>query len=173
MDVEKAAASLEESAKILRALQAASPAPQDVKPAAIIAAVVFAIITLAPALADAQATVAVPAMTIDLSSVISTVVLPIATSIVLGLAGWAMTRIAALCHFQVQDGQRDLVDNAITNGLAYAQSLLGPAEKVASSQTVATAVQYVLPKIPQTLAALGVTPAALEHMVLAKLGAPA
>lgn len=110
-------------------------------------------------------------VSIDLSPVVNGVIVPLLTPILLAVATWAISRIAKYAHFQIQDGQRQVVADAITSGIAYAQKTLGPLEIVSADARIATAVSYVLPKVPDALKSLGVTPAHLAQIVAAKLPA--
>ncbi len=110
-------------------------------------------------------------MHIDLAPLINAYVVPILTAVLLSLASWAMSKAATYFHFTVQDGQRALVNGAIDNAIAYAQQMLAGKENVTANQTVSTAVNYLLPKIPDTLKALGVTPEHLAQIITAKLPA--
>lgn len=106
---------------------------------------------------------------IDLAPTINTVILPLLGSVLIAAATWAVTRVAALAHITIQDSQRKIVADAITNGLAFAQQRLGPGEKINTSQVVADAVGYILPKVPDALKALNITPDHLAEVVQAKL----
>jgi hypothetical protein len=106
---------------------------------------------------------------IDLSPIVNGVVIPLLTPLLLVFATWALNKVAAYAHFQIQDGQRQVVGDAIANGLAYAEQKLAPYENVTADQKVAAAVNYVLPKVPGALKTLGVTPEHLAQLVTAKL----
>lgn len=104
---------------------------------------------------------------ISLAPLLNNFVFPILASVLMALAAWALNKVAAYAHFQISEGQRNLVETAIGNGIAYAEKLL-PTEIVASSR-VAAVVNYVLPKIPGALQFLGITPASLEQLIIARL----
>lgn len=108
-------------------------------------------------------------MLIDLSPLVNQVVIPLLTPVLIGVATWALTRVAAYAHFQIQDGQRQLIATVVDNGVAYAEQLLAGKETVTASDKVATALNYVLPKVPGALKSMGVTPEHLAQMVTAKL----
>lgn len=113
----------------------------------------------------------VAAATIDLSPLINGVILPLLTPVLLAVATWAATKVAAYAHFQIQDGQRALLSSAIDNAIAYAEQLLAGKESVTANDKVATAVNYLLPKVPDALKSLGVTPEHLAQIITAKLAA--
>lgn len=104
---------------------------------------------------------------ISLAPLVNGLIVPILVPLLMALAGWALNKVAAYAHFQISQGQRDLVDTAIANGIAYAQTKL-PAT-VGIDGMVGQVVAYVLPKIPGALKFLGVTPASLEQLIIARL----
>lgn len=112
-------------------------------------------------------------MHIDLSPLINGVIIPLLTPILIALVGWAATKVAALAHIQIQDSQRAVIGDAVTNGLAFAEQKLAPYEQVTADQKVAAAVNYILPKVPDALKSLGITPQHLMDLVTARLPAPA
>lgn len=108
---------------------------------------------------------------IDLSPVVNQVIVPVLASVLIAVVIWAVQRAGAFFHFTISDGQRQLVSTAVDNAIAYAQTTLAPKEKITTTDIVAEAVNYLLPKIPDTLKALGITPDHLADLVTAKLGA--
>jgi hypothetical protein len=109
---------------------------------------------------------------IDLTPLVDQVLVPIVSTVLVGVATWALTKVAAYAHFQISDGQRKVVADAITNGIAYAEKqLAGNGVIVSADAKVAAAVNYVLPKVPGALKALGVTPEHLAQIIAAKLPA--
>lgn len=106
---------------------------------------------------------------IDLAPTLNTVVLPLLTSVAMGAMTWVAGMIATHFHVQISDANRQLVETAISNGIAYAQSKAAPNETLSAPATVAAAVGYVLPKIPSALAWLKITPASLEQLITARL----
>ena len=115
------------------------------------------------------AVAAAAGVTVDLSPLVDGVVIPLLVPTVLALGGWAMTRVGAYFHFQISDGQRQVVETAIANGIAWAQSHVAAGETVTLDAKVAKAVEYVLPKIPAALKWLGITPDHLAQLVEARL----
>ncbi len=111
-------------------------------------------------------------MLVDLAPVINQVVLPLATTGLIACASWAAARVARLAHIQLQDSQRRVLSAAITNGLAYAETLLAGKEGVTVNDKVATALNYVLPKVPGALKSLNVTPEHLAQVITAQLPTP-
>lgn len=109
---------------------------------------------------------------IDLAPLVNGVVIPLITPVLLAVATWALTKVAGYAHFQIQDGQRRVVSDAIDHGIAYAQKALASHETVNADATVAAAVNYILPKVPGALASLGVTGDHLAQLVTARLPPP-
>lgn len=113
---------------------------------------------------------AVTQSVIDLAPILNQIVVPILVPIVTALAGLALAKIAQLAHFNLQDGQRALVLAAVDNAIAFAeQKLAGQAVTITADQKIAAAVNYLLPKIPQALSALKITPAHLGEIVAARI----
>lgn len=111
--------------------------------------------------------------TIDLSPLVNGVILPLLAPVLLAVVTWAATKVAALAHIQIQDSQRDVLTAAVNNGLAFAEQKLAGYEHVSADDKVAAAVNYILPKVPDALKGLGVTPEHLAQLVTARLPAPA
>lgn len=111
-------------------------------------------------------------MIIDLAPIVNGVIVPLLTPALIAAITWAAARIGKLAHIQLQDSQRALLATAIDNAIAYAEQLLAGKAQVQASDKVATAVNYLLPKAPEALKSLGVTPEHLAQMVTAKLPAP-
>jgi hypothetical protein len=110
-----------------------------------------------------------PAVVIDLAPIISQVLVPLITAGALSVMGWAAGVIGAHFHVQISATQRQLVEGAISNGIAYAQTKLGPKETIPANALAAEVAAYVLPKIPGALAWLKVTPEALSQLIVARL----
>ena len=106
---------------------------------------------------------------IDLAPTINQVVLPLLSAGLLAMLTWAVQRLGAFFHIKLQDSQRAVLSAAVTNGIAYAQQMLGPHEDITVDGKVAAAVEYVLPKVPGALKSLGVTPDHLSQLVTAQL----
>lgn len=111
------------------------------------------------------------AAVIDLAPTINQVVLPLVATVLTAFASWALARVAKLAHFQLQDGQRALVGQAIDSGVAMIQKRLAAGETIHTDGQVASVVNYVLPKVPDALKGLGVTPDHLASVIQAKLPA--
>ncbi len=112
---------------------------------------------------------AAPVFSIDFAPIVNGVVIPLLSTVLLGVAGWAMTWVGKHFRFQVQTNQRALVDQMIVNEITAVQSLLAGKENVPASQVVTTAANFVMAKIPAALNALNITPARLEQLIAAKL----
>jgi len=106
---------------------------------------------------------------IDLSPLINQVVLPLLTPVVVAVATWAVAKIGAYAHFQFSAGQRSVVETAIQNGIAFAESRLAGKTTVQVSDKVAAVYDYVEPKVPGALKALNITPDHLEQLIEARL----
>lgn len=110
--------------------------------------------------------------TIDLAPLVNGIVIPLLTPVLLAVIMWVATKVAALAHIQIQDSQRDVLTAAVNNGIAYAERVLAPRLGITADDKVATAVNYILPKIPDALKGLGITPDHLAQLVTARLPAP-
>ena len=108
-------------------------------------------------------------ITLDLAPLINGVIVPLFVPVVLAAAGWAVSRIAKVAHFTLQDGQRRLVDTAIANGVAYVEKTLPAHETLSVDDKVAAVANYVVPKIPGALKSLGITGDHLAELVTARL----
>lgn len=111
----------------------------------------------------------VASVAVDLSPIITQLVLPLVGAVATGLAGLLMAKLAAVAHITVQDSQRQVVNDAITNGIALAQKKLAPGEVLNVDAAVAQVLNYVIPKVPDALKALNVDPDHLADVVKAKL----
>lgn len=112
-------------------------------------------------------------MTVDLSPVLN-VVIQIAALVLMGLAAWIAQKAAAWLHISTQSALFQNVLDAVDRGIAYGQQQA--AAKVAAGVPVqvnnavaASAANYVITKMPDTLTSLGMTPAHVADLVLAKL----
>lgn len=123
----------------------------------------IALTIAAPAYAQTAA-----ASQISLGPVLTGTVLPILQAILLALASWGATMIAARFHLTVSSAFQAMVDKAIADGVAYAGTKLGAAT-LTGPAGVAEVVSYVSALVPTALKWLGVTPDSLAKMVTAKL----
>lgn len=112
-------------------------------------------------------------MTVDLSPVLN-VVIQIAALVLMGLTAWIAQKAAAWLHISTQSALFQNVLGAVDRGIAYGQQQA--AAKVAagvplyvSSAVAAEATKYVVDKMPGTLNSLGMSPAHVADLVLAKL----
>lgn len=106
---------------------------------------------------------------VDLSPLVNQIIVPILETGLSVVAAWVLARVGAYFHFQIQDGQRKVVSDAIDNGIALAQHKLASGEVVHLDQQVAAVVDYVMPKVPGALKALGVSADHLAEVAKAKL----
>jgi len=112
-------------------------------------------------------------MQVDLAPIVNQVVIPVLTPLLGAGALWVLNKAAKLLHVNIQAQQRVVLETAISNGIAYADQVLAAHETVQTSDRVAQALNYVLPKVPVAMKDLGVTPAQLGDLILARLPAPA
>jgi hypothetical protein len=108
-------------------------------------------------------------VTVDLAPLVNGVLFPLVSGGLVAVVGWAVKKAGDYFHFQVQAGQRQLLETAIGNGIAFAEKALASHESVSVDARVAVAAQYVLPKVPGALASLGITPQHLEQLITARL----
>ena len=115
------------------------------------------------------------ATTVDISPLINQVLIPFAVALGSVLAAWIAAKVAALLGIKRDDALAAKLEEAMKNGLALAQARLeerigaGPINIETKSQLVATAATYARDHVPGTLKALGVTPAALQEKLEARL----
>ena len=105
-------------------------------------------------------------MQIDLTPLYAELI-PFVVAVVGVLLSWALHKIAVKYHLDALDSHRDVVINAVDNAISYAVKKL-PATASANDK-IAAAVNYVLPKVPEALSALKVTPDSLAQIVAARL----
>lgn len=113
--------------------------------------------------------------TIDLSPIL-TPALQLGGLILTGIASWALTLVAA--HFKVSTNSAlfqnllSAIDRGISYGQQVAQTKADALGKITTQNAVvAEAANYVVSKMPSTMAALGITQAHVADLVLAKLPA--
>lgn len=106
---------------------------------------------------------------VDLSPLVNQVLIPLIETGLSAVAGWVLMKVGAYFHFQIQDGQRKVVNDAIDNGVALAQASLAGGETIHVDEKVAAVVDYVAPKVPGAMKALGITPDHLADIAKAKL----
>lgn len=122
-----------------------------------------------------DASIEIVATTVDISPLINQVLIPFAVALGSVLAAWIAAKVAALLGIKREDALAAKLEEAMKNGLALAQARLeerigtGPINIETKSQLVATAATYARDHVPGTLKALGVTPAALQEKLEARL----
>ncbi len=114
------------------------------------------------------------ASVIDLRPFFNEVVFPLAGAVLTALGGWAVQRIGRLAHIQMNEKQSHMVEVALHNAIEYAvQKAQTAADSHAivtpKNELVATAVNYILPKIPDALKSLKITPEGLKQRIEARL----
>ena len=113
-------------------------------------------------------------MTVDLAPLVNEVVLPLVTAVLSPLVPWLAYKAIQVLHLQLTKAQAATLEVAMQNGINYA---LGKVQAFTNAhgqvqmkdQVVAQAAAYVLPKVPDTLKALGVTPEGLKQRIEARL----
>lgn len=113
--------------------------------------------------------------TIDLKPLLD-VLIQFGALILTGVLAWAVKRAADYFHVAKDSELRTVVSGAIDNGIAFAVAKAKDAEARGATihtkdQMIANAANYVLPKVPDALAKLGVTPDHLAEIITAKLPA--
>lgn len=112
---------------------------------------------------------------IDLAPLFNQVVLPIMGAIAVPIGAWAAKRIADLAHVQMTEKRAQAIEIAIQNGVSYGlsqvqQHVAGKGLTLnVKNEVIDHAVSYVLPKVPDTLKKLGITPAGLSERIEARL----
>ncbi len=113
--------------------------------------------------------------TVDIAPLIREVLLPIASALGMVLATWISAKIAELLKIRRDDALAVTVEQALRNGLAFAQSRLedkigsGPISIDVKRQIVADAATYAVAHVPGALKKLGVTPKVLQEKLTARL----
>jgi hypothetical protein len=138
--------------------------------AAVVGAVLFAI--LLPGLAAA----ADPASTsVDVGPLLANYVLPFVGSLVALLGVWALRQIEVRLGLDKNARLSGMLETAMTNGLAFAQSQLagkignGPLMVDVKNEAVAIAARYAADHVPDAIKTLGVTPDLLAQKIEARL----
>jgi len=117
---------------------------------------------------------------LDLRPLMDAVVFPVLTAVITplaaGFAGWALIQVGKVAKITVSQHQVATVEAAIEKGVNYAMSKAHAAADASGQVTlkagvVADAANYVLPKIPGYLSALGITPQGLAERIEARLPA--
>lgn len=115
---------------------------------------------------------------IDLRPLLDGVVFPILVAVLAPLLTFfgvaAVNAVAKAAHITVDDKARGVIETAINNGLSLAVAKLQPAaDQVAQLHTnnamISEVAAYVLPKVPDALARLGITPAHLGELIQARI----
>lgn len=141
--------------------------------AAIAGAILFVI--LLPGLAAAADTPATTlGTTIDFGPVLHDVVLPIALAILPIVAAWVASKVNGWLGIQNNAALSGLIETAMQNGLALAQSKVPNLVPTAipvdvKNELIATAANYVLAHVPDALKMLGVDQGALIQKLEARL----
>lgn len=116
----------------------------------------------------------VVASVIDLRPLFDEVVFPLASSGLAALSAWVLNRLARKAHIDMNAQQAQTVEVALHNAIEFALSRArtavdSKAVLTPKNEIVATAVNYILPKIPDTLKSLGITPKGLADRIEARL----
>src|SRR5579864_2442517 len=126
---------------------------------ALLCAGIFAALPIMPALAEAPPL----ATSVDIGPLINQVVLPTVAAIGSVLAAWIAAKVAAYLNLQNTGQLSGILEVALQNGLAFAQSALktrlpadGSVPIDLKNEVLATAANYALAHVPDTLKSLGV-----------------
>lgn len=126
-------------------------------------------------LAIGAAYAADPSTAIDIAPLVRETLLPIASAVGLVLATWLGKKLADLLGVQREDKLAGKLEEAMKNGLAFAQARLerkigdGPILIDVKREIVAEAAKYAVEQVPGTLKALSVTPDQLANKLTARL----
>ncbi len=113
--------------------------------------------------------------TVDMAPLIRETLLPIASALGLVLATWLAKKLADLLGVQREDKLAGKLEDAMKNGLAFAQARLerkigdGPILIDVKREIVAEAVRYAVEQVPGAMKALKVTPQQLADKLTARL----
>lgn len=113
---------------------------------------------------------------IDLRPLIDQVVMPFVETALVPVVGIVVTKATQFLHVKVTEAQAQKVEGAIWNGIHFA---LGKAQEEADkyaqvtskSTLVATAANYVIPKVPNAIKSLKMTDKGLQDRIFARLSA--
>lgn len=106
---------------------------------------------------------------------LANVLLDLAATAATVVGTWALSKLAKVAHVTLSQQNAKILETAMQSGINFA---LSKAEEYAKanagavpikSDVVATAVNYVLPKVPDALAKLGVTKEGLAQRIEARL----
>lgn len=112
---------------------------------------------------------------VDLAPLIRETLLPIASAVGLVLATWLTKKLADLLGIQREDKLAGKLEDAMRNGLAFAQARLerkigdGPILIDVKREIVAEAARYAADQVPKAMKALNVTPDQLAAKLTARL----
>lgn len=117
--------------------------------------------------------------TVDFGPVIKDAIIPLISSILLGLGGvlatWLAKKLADALNLKNEGQLRENLNVAITHGLAYAQSQIdaaadaGKMSTTVKSQVIKQALDYTLEHEKATADALGYDPVTLGEKIAAHL----
>jgi hypothetical protein len=115
----------------------------------------------------------VSAGVIDLSPIL-TPLIQFVGLILMGLAGWAVKKLADLLHIAKDSALRQTMLDAVDRGISFAQNkattMAAAGVTIPTNNAVAAdAVNYVVSKFPDTLNGLGMTPQHVADVVLSKM----
>lgn len=108
---------------------------------------------------------------VNLSPFIANVVWPLLSALVLALGAWGVQKISARLGIQNNQALANTVEQALTNGLALAQSKVGDVALTVDvkNKIVARAAQYALDHVPEAMDKLGIGKEALLEKLEARL----
>jgi hypothetical protein len=110
---------------------------------------------------------------IDLRPLFNDELVPLLVTGLTALGGWAIKTIQKQAHIHLTEKQADIAERAMHNAIQFAISRASKAVDskliiTPKNEMIATAVNYVLPKIPNTLKDLKITPADLAERIEAR-----
>lgn len=118
----------------------------------------------------------VTATAIDLSPILQPLI-QLAGLILMGVASWAVAKVAQLAGLGQQTALKQALIDATGRAIQWGESQIG--QKIGSGASiethnavVAAAANYLISKMPDTLKSLGYTPQSIEDWVVAHLPPP-
>lgn len=139
-----------------------------------IAGAVLFVILLPGLAAAADAAASVSSTVIDFAPVVNAVLVPLLLALLGVLGTWVLTKLKTWLNLQNNDALSGVLETAMQNGLAFAQSKIPGLVPTAiafdtKSTLIATAANYVIAHAPDTMKMLGVDQAALIQKLEARL----
>lgn len=138
--------------------------------------VACALASCMPAFAEAPAAASTIGSTVvDLGPLINAVAVPLVMALGSVLVTWLTAKAAAFLGLKANDERAAILEKAMQNGLAFAQSQLqakigaGPIPLDVKNEIIATAAGYAVAHAPEAMKTLGVDPESLAQKLEARL----